>query len=77
MDFFQTPLAKKLAARATPGECLRTYRENRGWTQEQMGKHLDVPKNYISDMEHGRRAISKEKAKILSRLFHISAEHFL
>ncbi len=76
-NFFDTPLAKSLAKKATPADCIQIYRENLGLTQEELGKKVGVSKNYVSDWENGRRKVSKDKAKMLSRLFQISVEHFL
>ena len=77
VDYFETALAKVLDKRATPGGCIQIYRENLGWTQEELGEKVGVSKQYVSDWEHGRRKVSTAKAKKLSHLFHISVEHFL
>jgi DNA-binding XRE family transcriptional regulator len=77
IDFFQTTLAKKLEKEATPGSCLKIYRENFSLTQEQLGEKISVSKNYVSDMENGHRKISKEKAKVFGKMFNISAGHFI
>ncbi|MFC1585072.1 helix-turn-helix transcriptional regulator, partial [Fibrobacterota bacterium] len=76
VDFFQTSLAKKIEKEAKPGNCLKIYRENLSLTQEELGDKIGVSKNYVSDMENGRRTISKEKAKLFGKMFNISAEHF-
>jgi DNA-binding transcriptional regulator YiaG len=77
VDFFETDLAKRLEKRATPGGCVKIYRENMSLTQEELGKKTGVSKSYVSDWENGRRKISKEKAKKLSVLFGISIEYLL
>jgi len=77
VDYFKTALAKVLDKRATPGSCIQIYRENLGWTQEEMGEKIGVSKQYVSDWENGRRKVSTAKAKKLSQLFHISVEHLL
>lgn len=77
VEYFETALAKTLDKRATPGGCIRIYRENLQWTQEELGKKVGVSKQYVSDWENDRRKVSKEKAKKLSQLFHISVGHFL
>jgi DNA-binding transcriptional regulator YiaG len=76
-DYFETAMAKALDKKATPADCIQIYRENLRLTQEELGKKVGVSKNYISDWENGHRKVSKDKAKKLSTLFHISAEHFL
>jgi len=77
VDYFETSLAKILDKKATPGDCIQIYRENLGLTQEDLGKKLGVSKNYVSDWENGHRKVSKDKAKKLSALFHISVDFFL
>jgi DNA-binding XRE family transcriptional regulator len=77
VDWFSTELSKKIAARLSPGNCVKIYRENLGLTQEGLGAKLGVKGSFVSDIEHDRRAISKEKAKILSKLFHVSVGYFI
>ncbi len=62
-----------------PGEALRTYRSNRGMTQEDLARLLGprVTKRHVSDMEAGRRGISKEMAKALAAVFRTSPARFL
>jgi len=51
-------------ARMIPGDSLRTYRENFGLTQAELGKRLgNIPRQLISNMEHGTRNISLKMAK--------------
>lgn len=77
VDWFSTELSKQIAKRCTPGNYVKTYRENLGLTQDELGAKLDCKGSFISDIENDRRAISKEKAKILSKLFKISVEYFI
>lgn len=72
-DWFQ-----EIQQQITPGDCIKVYRENSGWSQAELGKkigNLSVQK--ISDMENGRRGISKAMAKKFSRLFDVPIERFL
>ena len=46
-------------------------------TQAELGDKLGVSKQVISDMESGRRAISRKTAKELSRIFNVSASRFI
>jgi transcriptional regulator with XRE-family HTH domain len=51
------------------GTYVRIYRENKGLTQLQLGKALGgIPRQHISNMEHGRRSISLKMARKLSSL---------
>lgn len=63
----------------TPGQALRVYRQNRGLTQEQVARRLGagVKKQHVSDMENGRRTISRKIAKKLAALFTTSAARFI
>ncbi len=62
----------------TPGKYLRVYRENKDLTQEELGQKLGgLSRHYVSDLETGNRAISKNIAKILSELFKQPVTRFL
>ena len=64
---------KKIRANITPGEIIKIHRENLGLTQSELGKRLGLlTAQKISDMEKGRRKISKEVAKKLSKIFEVS-----
>lgn len=76
-DWFSTDLAKRLAAEATPGDGIWVYRTNHRWTQAQLGEKLGVSAAFVSDMEKGRRAVSKATAKKLAKLFDVSVAHFV
>ena len=57
---------------------LRIYRQNHGWTQAQLGEMLgDVPRQHISNMERGHRAISIKIARKLAEIFNVSTEKFV
>jgi transcriptional regulator with XRE-family HTH domain len=40
------------------GERIRAIREKKGWTQADMAAHLGLERGHISEIEHGRRAIT-------------------
>ena len=78
VDAKETDWYRKVKAELTPGESLRVYRQNAGLTQEALGKLLgDLPRQHISNMENGSRAISLEMAKKLAKLLHTSPTRFL
>ena len=60
-----------------PQENLRFYRELADLTQKQLGERIGVSSRFVSDMEHGRRAISKKMAKSLSDALKVPADRFL
>ena len=78
IDIFETGWFKHADQSSMPGESVRIYRQNLGLTQEELGKKLgNYTKQYISDIEHTRRSISKDVAKKLSRIFNVPVERFL
>jgi DNA-binding XRE family transcriptional regulator len=78
IDIFETGWFKNADQSSMPGESARIYRQNLGLTQEELGKKLgNYTKQYISDIEHSRRSISKDVAKKLSRIFNVPVERFL
>jgi len=78
VNIFETEWYKKISSTTTPGEVLRIYRENAKLTQEELGRKLGkFSRQKISDMERGKRNISKEVAKKFSLLFQVPVERFL
>jgi len=78
VDAFETQWYKGMKEKMTPGTYLRIYRENKGWTQLQLGEALGgIPRQHISHMEHGRRSISLKMAGKLSSLPGASIEKFI
>lgn len=62
----------------TPGENMRAYREMHGFSQQELGEKLGgLPKQHVSNMETGHRAISKATAKRLAEVFEVSVEKFI
>ena len=54
---------RKMKEKYSPASNLAFYRKEKKLTQTALGSILGVPKQYVSDMEHERRSISKEMAK--------------
>ncbi len=78
LDFFETDFAKRMEAKMTPAKSLRILRDAHGWTQARLAREIgDVSVKRISDWENGRRAISKDYAKKLSKLFRFPADKFI
>ncbi len=60
----------------TPAKALRVYRENRGMSQEELGRHLGgLSRQNVSDMERVTRGISM--AKKLATFFDVPVERFI
>jgi len=78
VDIFETAWYAKIKSKMTPGENLRIYRENRGLTQGQLGVLLGgIPRQHISNMEHGIRPISLKMARSLAKVFKVSPAKFI
>ena len=78
IDVIESEWFKDISNKITPGSVVRTYRENLGFTQEQLAEKAGVGNSsYISDIEHGRRTISKNLAKKFAEIFNVSLEMFI
>ena len=66
VDAKETDWYKEAKIGLSPGESLRIYRQNKGLTQEALGRMLGgMPRLHIFNMENGHRTISLEMAKKL------------
>lgn len=78
LNIFETKWYKEIKKTITPGETLKIYRENIGLNQTELGKKLGkFTRQNISDMESGKRNISKEVAKKLSLIFEVTIDKFI
>ncbi len=78
IDIFSSDWFKNINNSTTPGEIVKIYRENLNLTQQQLGKKLGkFTRQNISDIELGRRSISKKVAKKLSIFFNVGVERFI
>jgi DNA-binding XRE family transcriptional regulator len=78
IDITKTEWYKKINAEMTPADYMKGYRMSRGYTQIKLGKMLGgLTRQYVSDIEKGRRSISKEVAKKLAEIFNTSVDKFL
>ncbi len=78
VNWFETEEYREIAAMTTPGDVLRIYRENRGWSQAKLGERLGgLGRQKISDMENGRRRITGDTAIALARVLGVPAERFI
>ena len=68
---------KNLNASRTPAVNLKFYRTQKRMTQKSLGEVLGIEKQYVSDMEHGRKEISKMMAKRLADYFNVSVSRFI
>jgi DNA-binding XRE family transcriptional regulator len=68
---------KNFKKRVSPADYIRTYRENAGLTQTELAEKLGVSRAYLCDIEHNRRAFSKQFAKQVADLLKISIGHLI
>ena len=69
--------AERVFPDASPALALRGFRGKMEWTQQELAEKLGTTQNCISDMESGKRSISKAMASRLSEIFDISYKVFL
>ena len=60
-----------------PGRMLRAARTKEDMSQMHLAALTGIPQRHISEMEHGKRAIGKERAKKLAEVLHIDYRVFL
>ena len=61
--------------RATLGARLKEAREYRGFSQEEVAKHLKVPRTAVSLMETGTRRVEALELRRLAELYQTSMEN--
>ena len=61
-------------ARETLGARLKEAREYRGFSQEEVARHLGVPRTAISLIENGARRVEALELRHLARLYQTSME---
>jgi DNA-binding XRE family transcriptional regulator len=78
IDPFKTDWYKSTKNKMTPGDRLRIDRENKGFTQQNLGLQLGkFSRHYISDLENGRKNISIQVARKLSVIFDRPVDRYL
>jgi len=78
LDIFSSSWYKKASKRVRPGDAIRVYRQNRGFSQSALGHLLGgLPRQNVCGMERGTRAVSKEMAKKLSAIFQVPVGRFI
>ena len=78
IDPTETAWFKETKTQMTPGDCLRIDRENAGWSQTELGSRISsFSRQYVSDLENGRKNISLKVAKKLADIFDRSVERYV
>lgn len=65
----KTNLFKNRFAESTPGEMIFASRDMRGWSQAALAEKLGKSSHYVSDLENGRRSVSRKMAVMLGDVF--------
>jgi DNA-binding XRE family transcriptional regulator len=60
-----------------PGVALAGARHKEGLTQVQLARLTGIPQRHISEIEHGKRPIGKERAKKLAEVLKVDYHIFL
>jgi DNA-binding XRE family transcriptional regulator len=69
--------AKEVFPEGNPAMLMRGYRGKLDMTQKELAKRLGITQNRVSDMESGKRPISKDIAVKLGELFDTPYKSFL
>ncbi len=78
VEVTETAWYKETRGTISPGDVMHIYRKNQQMTQAQLGERLGgLPRQTVSNMERGRRAISLAIAKKLAAVFDVPASRFL
>lgn len=68
---------REMKEEETPGRTLRFYRKLVGMTQVQLAEVMGISKQFVSNMENGSKAISRNMALKLGKLFKVPAGRFI
>jgi transcriptional regulator with XRE-family HTH domain len=55
----------------TTGEVIKTLRELKGWTQEELARHCSINATNISLLENDKLDIGKKRAEQLAKAFNV------
>jgi DNA-binding XRE family transcriptional regulator len=59
------------------GVLIRGYRGREGMTQRQLAEATGIPQRHISEMEHGKRIVGRERAQRLAKALKADYRMFL
>ena len=59
-----------------PGGIIKTLRQNRGLTQEDVAQQLNMSQSAYSKLENGQTEVTVKHCKILSRVFGVNVYDF-
>jgi len=77
VNVFDTAWAKKMESMDSPGSNVKTYRKIHELTQANLADKLGIMRHHVTEIEKGRRAISKDMAHKLADLFKVPIDRFI
>ena len=78
IDVFETEWYKETKNKTKPNDYIKIYRMNAKMTQQELGNKIgNFSRQNVSELEKGKRGISKDVAKKLSLIFKKPIEKFL
>jgi DNA-binding XRE family transcriptional regulator len=77
VDITTTKWYKKQEAERDPSFNLKFYRGLHKYTQAELAKKVGALPHHVSEMETGKRAISKAMALKLAKIFNVSPDRFI
>lgn len=77
IDFHDTDWFKEVEADLIPASNLAFYRKLENLTQKELAEKLGTTNHVISDMENGRKAISKNMARKLAACLSVPVARFI
>ncbi len=78
IDAFETDWYKDIKKKMKPSDYIRIDRQNKNLTQAELGKLIgNTSRQYISDIEKGKRVVSLKLAKELAKVFDRPVERYI
>lgn len=77
VDILETDWYKSISATMTPGNALRIYRDNAGFTLAELSARTGIAESHLSAMENNKRGIGKITAQKLGKALKCEYRRFL
>lgn len=76
IDLDDSEVLKNIEAKMAPGDAVKADRELHGWTQKILSEKLGISVQNLSEIERGRRAVSRKMATKLACVFDVTPESY-
>lgn len=76
IDLDDSEVLKNIEAKMAPGDAVKADRELYGWTQKILSEKLGISVQNLSEIERGRRAVSRKMATKLASVFDVTPESY-